>query len=130
MCGRTRLDLVGPDNPLGVEITDPAARDDVWTQNQLKSARGPPRYRASLQQGVIHSFGLPQMRVKEDSIPGIGQRLWFTPTRTGELGNRMLAAMRPRALPHVRVLHGSNTSRFQCVARKPTSLTLTIERFE
>jgi heme/copper-type cytochrome/quinol oxidase subunit 2 len=33
---------------------------------------------------VIHSFGLPQMRVKQDAIPGIEQRLWFTPTRTGE----------------------------------------------
>src|SRR5678810_1045878 len=33
--GRTRLDLVGPDNPLGLDISDPSARDDVWTQNQL-----------------------------------------------------------------------------------------------
>jgi hypothetical protein len=24
------------------------------------------------------------MRVKQDAIPGIEQRLWFTPTRTGE----------------------------------------------
>jgi cytochrome c oxidase subunit 2 len=33
---------------------------------------------------VIHSFGLPQMRVKQDAIPGIEQRIWFTPTQTGE----------------------------------------------
>jgi hypothetical protein len=33
---------------------------------------------------VIHSFGLPQMRVKQDAIPGVEQRLWFTPTKTGE----------------------------------------------
>src|ERR1051325_3100029 len=33
--GRTRLELVKPDNPLGLDITDPAAKDDVWTQNQL-----------------------------------------------------------------------------------------------
>ena len=33
---------------------------------------------------VIHSSALPQMRVKQDAIPGIEQRLWFTPTRTGE----------------------------------------------
>jgi cytochrome c oxidase subunit 2 len=33
---------------------------------------------------VIHSFGLPQMRVKQDAIPSVEQRLWFTPTKTGE----------------------------------------------
>src|ERR1051325_846856 len=33
--GRTRLELVRPENPLGLEITDPAARDDVGTQKQL-----------------------------------------------------------------------------------------------
>ena len=30
-----------------------------------------------------HSFALPQMRVKQDAIPGIPQRVWFTPTETG-----------------------------------------------
>jgi heme/copper-type cytochrome/quinol oxidase subunit 2 len=33
---------------------------------------------------VIHSFGLPQMRVKQDAIPGIVHNLWFTPSMTGE----------------------------------------------
>ena len=33
---------------------------------------------------VIHSFALPQMRVKQDAIPGIVQPVWFTPTETGE----------------------------------------------
>lgn len=28
--------------------------------------------------------GLAGMRVKQDAIPGVEQRLWFTPTRTGE----------------------------------------------
>jgi cytochrome c oxidase subunit II len=33
---------------------------------------------------VIHSFGLPQMRVKQDAIPGIVQPVWFTPTKVGQ----------------------------------------------
>ena len=33
---------------------------------------------------VIHSFALPQMRVKQDAIPGIVQPVWFTPTKTGQ----------------------------------------------
>jgi len=84
MFGRTRADLVGPDNPLGLDISDPAARDDVWTQNQLNLPVGRPVIVHLSSKDVIHSFGLPQMRVKQDAIPGIEQRLWFTPTRTGE----------------------------------------------
>jgi cytochrome c oxidase subunit 2 len=82
--GRTRFDLVGPDNPLGLDISDPAARDDVWMQNQLNLPVGRPVIVHLSSKDVIHSFGLPQMRVKQDAIPGIEQRLWFTPTRTGE----------------------------------------------
>ena len=82
--GRTRVDLVGPDNPLGLDISDSAARDDVWTQNQLNLPVGRPVIVHLSSKDVIHSFGLPQMRVKQDAIPGIEQRLWFTPTKTGE----------------------------------------------
>jgi cytochrome c oxidase subunit 2 len=82
--GRTRRDLVGPDNPLGLDISDPAARDDVWTQNQLNLPVGRPVIVHLSSKDVIHSFGLPQMRVKQDAIPGVEQRLWFTPTRSGE----------------------------------------------
>ena len=32
---------------------------------------------------VIHSFALPQMRIKQDAIPGIVQPVWFTPMKTG-----------------------------------------------
>ena len=33
--GRTMISLVASDNPLGLDPSDPAARDDVWTQNQM-----------------------------------------------------------------------------------------------
>ena len=51
---------------------------------------------------VIHSFTLPEMRVKQDATPGMTSRTWFTPIATGDLGDRLLAAVRPRALPHAR----------------------------
>jgi len=57
---------------------------------------------------VIHSSALPQMRVKQDAIPGIEQRLWFTPTRTGEWENQLFLAVQPRTLPHARLLHDSD----------------------
>ena len=33
---------------------------------------------------VIHSFGIPAMRVKQDSTPGVRVPVWFTPTELGE----------------------------------------------
>jgi len=82
--GRTRRELVTNANPLGLDPTDPAARDDVWTQNQLNLPLGRPVIVHLSSKDVIHSFGLPQMRVKQDVIPGVEQRVWFSPTRTGE----------------------------------------------
>lgn len=32
---------------------------------------------------VLHSFFLPNMRVKQDVVPGMKQYVWFQPTRTG-----------------------------------------------
>ena len=32
---------------------------------------------------VIHSFGVPAMRVKQDAIPGNTVPVWFTPNRIG-----------------------------------------------
>jgi cytochrome c oxidase subunit II len=32
---------------------------------------------------VIHSFFVPQFRVKKDVVPGIVTRVWFTPTKLG-----------------------------------------------
>jgi cytochrome c oxidase subunit 2 len=82
--GRTRRELVTNANPLGLDPTDPAAKDDVWTQNQLNLPIGRPVIVHLSSKDVIHSFGLPQMRVKQDAIPGVEQRIWFTPTRAGE----------------------------------------------
>src|SRR4051812_5109438 len=35
-------------------------------------------------QDVIHSFGLPAMRIKQDVLPGAYTSQWFTATRAGE----------------------------------------------
>jgi cytochrome c oxidase subunit 2 len=33
---------------------------------------------------VIHSFAVPEMRVKHDAVPGIDAAVWFIPTRLGD----------------------------------------------
>jgi cytochrome c oxidase subunit II len=81
--GRTAIDLVDPDNPLGLDREDPAGRDDITTDQLVLLVDKPVLVMLS-SKDVVHSFGLPQMRVKQDAVPGIVQPVWFTPTMTGE----------------------------------------------
>lgn len=82
--GRTRPDLVHlTANPLGLDPADPAGRDDVITLNEMRLPAGQPAVVHLTSKDVIHSFALPEMRVKQDAIPGMSVRVWFEPTRPG-----------------------------------------------
>jgi cytochrome c oxidase subunit 2 len=82
--GRARPDLMSADNPLGIDRTDPAAKDDITTINQFNFPVDKPVIVHLSSKDVIHSFSLIQMRVKQDTIPGESIPLWFTPTMTGD----------------------------------------------
>ena len=82
--GRTDIRLVSPDNPLGLDRDEATGKDDVVVNGRLNLPIGKPVIVFLSSKDVIHSFGLPQMRVKQDAIPGIVQPVWFTPTKTGE----------------------------------------------
>jgi cytochrome c oxidase subunit II len=80
--GRTDPALVSAENPLGLDRGDPAAKDDITTINQLNLPVGKPVIIYLSTKDVIHSFGLPFFRVKQDAIPGQRIPVWFTPTTT------------------------------------------------
>jgi cytochrome c oxidase subunit 2 len=81
--GRTRLDLLDlQTNPLGLDRDDPAAQDDVTTLNQLHLPVHRPVIVRLRSKDVIHSFGVPEFRVKQDAIPGLTIPIWFVPTVT------------------------------------------------
>lgn len=82
--GRTSIDLVSADNPLGLDRRDPAGRDDLTLVNELNLPVGRPAIIWLSTKDVIHSFALPQMRVKQDAIPGVLQPVWFTPIEIGQ----------------------------------------------
>ena len=82
--GRTDIKLVGADNPLGLDRTDPNAKDDITTINQLNLPVDRPVLVHLSSKDVIHSFGLFEMRVKQDTIPGMNIPVWFIPNRIGE----------------------------------------------
>jgi cytochrome c oxidase subunit 2 len=82
--GRTDPKLVSADNPLGLDRSDPNAKDDVTTINQLNLPVDTPVLVPLSSKDVIHSFGLYEMRVKQDAIPGMSIPVWFIPNRVGE----------------------------------------------
>jgi cytochrome c oxidase subunit 2 len=82
--GRTDIKLVSADNPLGLDRTDPNAKDDIATINQLNLPADRPVLVHLSSKDVIHSFGLYEMRVKQDAIPGMTIPVWFIPNRIGE----------------------------------------------
>ncbi|HLF14579.1 MAG TPA: hypothetical protein VI932_06805, partial [Bacteroidota bacterium] len=80
--GKTSLALVGTDNPLGLDRTDPAAVDDITTINQLNLPLGKPVIIHLTSKDVIHSLNLTAFRVKQDAVPGLNIPVWFVPTKT------------------------------------------------
>jgi cytochrome c oxidase subunit 2 len=85
--GKTDPKLVDPGalNFIGLDKTDPNAADDIiLPQNQLYLPAG-RAVRVELRSlDVIHSFFLPNFRVKQDAMPGMTVETWFTPTQTGD----------------------------------------------
>jgi len=82
--GRTDINLVSADNPIGLDRRDAAAKDDITTINQLNLPVDRPVLVHLSSKDVIHSFGLFEMRVKQDAIPGMTIPVWFIPNRIGE----------------------------------------------
>jgi len=81
--GRTDITLLDAQtNPLGLDRSDPAAKDDVTTLNQLYLPVNTPIIVRLRSKDVIHSFGVPEFRVKQDAIPGFTIPVWFVPNVT------------------------------------------------
>lgn len=57
--------------------------DDIVTLNQLHFPVGRPVVVTLRSKDVIHSFFLPEFRVKQDAVPGMSTHIWFDAIRTG-----------------------------------------------
>lgn len=83
----TKIDL--QTNPLGLDRSDPAAKDDVTTLNQLYLPVNKPVIIRLRSKDVIHAFGVPEFRVKQDAVPGLTIPIWFIPdVTTAEMRTR------------------------------------------
>lgn len=72
------------DNPLGLDPSDPDGKDDITTMNEIYLPVNKPVIFDLTSKDVIHSFGIPAMRVKQDVIPGMVTHVWFTPDKIGQ----------------------------------------------
>ncbi|MBI4788887.1 MAG: cytochrome c oxidase subunit II [Chloroflexi bacterium] len=87
--GRVDSARISSNNPLGVDAADPAGQDDIIApvnslhvpvnQNILILLRS----RDQAFKEVIHSFFVPQLRLKQDALPGQTTKVWFNATQTG-----------------------------------------------
>ena len=82
--GETRPSLVAPGegNPLGLDQTDRHSVDDLVT-SQLVLPVGREVDLALHSQDVIHGFAVPEMRLKQNAVPGQTAHIHFTPTQPG-----------------------------------------------
>jgi cytochrome c oxidase subunit II len=81
--GRRSMDLVTDSNPLGLDPTDPAGKDDIVTSGELHIPVNRPVIAELSSKDVIHDFCVPSMRIAGDAIPGSLIPIWFTPIKTG-----------------------------------------------
>jgi cytochrome c oxidase subunit II len=82
--GITRPQLVAPGegNPLGLDPTDPHSADDEVTSELVLPANREADLRLNAQD-VIHGFSIPELRLKQNAVPGQTLHIHFTPTTPG-----------------------------------------------
>jgi len=82
--GRTSPTLADPAaaNPLGLDPADPHATDDITTSELVLPANREIDL-ALHAQDVIHGFAIPELRLKQNAVPGQTLHIHFTPTTPG-----------------------------------------------
>jgi cytochrome c oxidase subunit 2 len=86
-------------NPLGLDPSDPAGRDDVLSTAMIVPV-GHSVHLHLRAQDVIHSLFIPAMRFKQDTVPGMEIYSHFTPT---QIGNYEIACAELCGMGHYRM---------------------------
>jgi cytochrome c oxidase subunit II len=83
--GRTDPTLIKEDenNFIGLDEKDPNSKDDLTATTLILPVNRPAEL-ILRSKDVTHSLWVPQLRFKQDLVPGMQIRVHFTPTRTGQ----------------------------------------------
>lgn len=84
--GRTKPELIDDAlvNYLGLDDTDPAARDDIVIQNIVVVPVNRPVKITLTSKDVTHSFFVPWLRLKQDAVPGLRVPIHFAANKVGK----------------------------------------------
>ncbi|MCB2206079.1 cytochrome c oxidase subunit II [bacterium] len=82
--GRRDQKFISSTNPFGIDPDDPNGKDDYTTINSMMIPVNKTVLVRLSSMDVIHSFFLPNMRVKQDAVPGQWVDVWFNSRKTGE----------------------------------------------
>ena len=80
--GSNRAELVSSENPMGLDKSDPAAKDDVVVDNEMAVPKNKPVIATISSLDVIHSFKVTPLRMTQDANPGMAIPVHFKPTVT------------------------------------------------
>lgn len=72
------------DNLFGIDPNDPNGKDDIILENELNLPINKNVLVHLSSCDVIHSFFLPNFRVKQDALPGSWMKVWFNGTKAGK----------------------------------------------
>lgn len=83
--GRTDPKLINDqENPVGIDLKDAAAKDDIVSLNRMAIPVNKPIQLILRAKDVTHSFFVPALRFKQDTVPGLAIPVHFKALKTGE----------------------------------------------
>ncbi len=74
--------LIDAVNQWGTDFTDRASFDDFSSGTKMVIPKGRPILFKIRARDVLHSVFIPEFRLKQDAVPGMPTRFWFTPNKT------------------------------------------------
>ncbi|MBF00888.1 cytochrome c oxidase subunit II [Flavobacterium coralii] len=83
MLGKANVRYIEGVNTMGIDLSDPAAQDDITT-NELHLPKGKKVIFKFRSQDVLHSAYMPHFRAQMNVVPGMVTQFGFTPTMTTE----------------------------------------------
>ena len=82
--GPRKAEFVHFSNPIGLDLADTASADDVVMGNEMRLPIARTAVMKLYSKDVIHSFFIPEFRLKQDAVPGLEIPMWVEPTRIGK----------------------------------------------
>lgn len=82
--GKSDARFVSADNPLGLDPSDSAGRDNILVLGgEVHLPLNRPVKLLLRSDDVLHDFYVPPFRARMNMVPGMVTSFWFTPTRAG-----------------------------------------------